>query len=97
MSGNDPPSHFDGHDGSNTFKEGDHDDAHHKKEFVLFLRTLAHAGSERADESVAKQDAEEGADESGSDFVANLLRRTTESAHGDDDAEDRGDYTQPRQ
>ncbi len=45
----------------------------------------------RADEAVAREDAEEGADQRGADLVADLARRPVDRAHRDDDAEHGGD------
>ncbi len=56
---------------------------------------LAHVGAQGAGNAVAEQDAEEGADEGGGDFFADLLGRAAERAHGDDDAEHGGDDAQP--
>src|SRR3546814_5896865 len=53
-------------------------------------------GGERADEAVGEPDAEEGADKSAADQLAEALRRRGDGAHGLDHAEHRGDDAQCR-
>jgi hypothetical protein len=52
--------------------------------------------ADRAEDTVGQEDAEEGADEGGGDARADLRRRAADPPHRDDDAEDRGDDTEPR-
>ena len=89
--GNGAAADLDGEDGGDAFEEGDDDDAQDVIVGVLVVGVFGHVGGDGADEAVAQQDAEEGADERGGDFVADLLRRAAERAHGDDDAEHGGD------
>src|ERR1700690_2091613 len=91
ITGHDAASHFDRHDGSDALKKSDHYNAQDLQECVFFLRSLPHAGGDRTDESVAEQNAEEGADERGGYFFPDLFRRAAEGSHGDDDSKFRLD------
>ena len=66
-------------------------------EGVLVLNQLGHIRRERPDDAVAEQDAEESSDQRRSDFVADLLRRAAQRAHGHDHAQHRGDNAKPGQ
>ena len=91
MAGNGATAYFDRDDGRQTLGETQQQDAKDVEVGALIFRSLAHVGTERADEPVAEQDAEKSSHQRGGDFVADELRRAAQGAHGDDDSEDRGD------
>ena len=72
------------------FRKGDHQDAQHVVVGMFVVGSLGQVGGDGAHESVTEQDAEEGADQGGCDFVADFFGRTSEGAHRDDYTENRG-------
>ena len=58
---------------------------------------LGHIGAQRTHQPIAEQDAEKSSDQRRSDFVADLLRRAAQRAHGHDHAQHRRDNAKPGQ
>ena len=89
--GDRPASDLHCHDGRRAFQESHHQ---YSKDIVVGMfvfRRLGEVGGDGSHEAVAKQNAEERADQRRGDFVADFLGRAIDRAHRDDDAEHGGD------
>lgn len=87
MSWNRSPRYFDRHDWRASFQERNHQNPHDVEKGVLLFSCFGHVGGDRTDQSIAQQNAEKCADKRGGNLVSDFFRRSTDSAHGDDNTQ----------
>ena len=97
MAGDGAACDFHGHDRRAAFQERNHQNAQHVEVRVFIVGDFDHVGGERTDQAVAQQDSEESSDQGGGDLLADFFGRAAQGAHGDDDAENRGDNSEAGQ